>query len=140
MIGMVGGLAERESWGDRMTIDALRNEHVPVCACRRNCVRVPDLIGAIPRDSYVAVGIGRDPGEDVRFSGLGRVPSYFDGRRPARPVIGGERVIDVSVIRPGGVYVAEVVHRDSGEQVAETGSRGTCGTRTTTENFVVGEG
>src|SRR6266568_3107787 len=87
----------------------------------------------------MAIGIRRDPGEDVRLSGLGRLPSYFDGRRPARPVIVRERVIDVSVIRPGGVNVAEVVHRERGEQVAETGPRRTRRTRTTTENLVVSE-
>src|SRR5712692_3537143 len=123
-----------------MAIDALRSEHVPVCVGRRDCVRIAGLIGAIPRNGHMAVGISRDPGEDVRLSGLGRVPSYFDGRRPTRPVIGRERVIDVSVIRPGGVYVAEVVHRERGEQIAETGSRRTRGTRTATENLVVGEG
>src|SRR6202140_367491 len=123
-----------------MAIDALRNEHVPVCVGRRDRVRVPGLIGAIPSYGHMAVGISRDPGEYVRLSGLGRFPSYFDGRRPARPVIGRERVIDVSVIRPGGVYVPEVVHRDSGEQIAETGPRRTRRPRPATENLVVGEG
>src|SRR6266853_4795505 len=121
-----------------MAINALRNEHVPVRASRRDFVRVPGLIGAIPRNGHVAVAISGDPGEYVRLSGLGRFPSYFDGRRPARPVIGRERVIDVSVIRPGGIHVPEVVHREPGEQVAETGRRRTCGARTTTENLVVG--
>src|ERR1700692_4702905 len=104
-----------------MTVDALRYEHVPVCIGRRDRVRIAGLIGAIPRNSYVAVGVGRNPGEYVRLSGLGCVLSYFDGRRPARPVISRVRVIDVIVIRPGGVYVPEVVHRDAGEQVGETG-------------------
>src|SRR5260221_52334 len=98
--GVVGGLGERESRRDRMTIDALRNEHVPVCVGGRDRVGIAGLIGAIPRNGHMAVGIGCDPGEDVRLSGLGRVPSYFDGRRPARPVIVRELVIDVSAIRP----------------------------------------
>ena len=123
-----------------MAIDALRYEHVPVCVGRRDSVRVPDLIGAIPRDGHVAIGVGSNPREYVRLSGLGGVLGHLDGRRPARPESGRERVIDVSVIRPGGVQVAEVVHRERGEQVAETGSRRTRRARTTTENLVVSEG
>src|SRR5712692_9984650 len=122
-----------------MAIDALRNEDVPVCVGRRDHVRIASYIGAIPRDGHVAVGIGRDPGEHVRLSGLGRVLSYFDRRRPARPESVRVRVIDVSVIRPGGVHVPEVVHGERGEQVAETGPRRTSRTRTTTENLVVSE-
>src|SRR3984893_16480995 len=122
-----------------MAIDALGSEHVPVCVGPGDCVGVPGLIGAIPRNGHVAVGISRDPGEYVRLSGLGRVLGHLDGRRPARPVIVRERVIDVSVIRPRGVYVPEVVHREPGEEVSETGPRRTRRTRTTTENLVVSE-
>src|SRR5882762_7414023 len=122
-----------------MSVDALGSEHIPVCVGRRDCVRVPGLIGAVPRDGHVAVGISRDPGEYVRLSGLGRVLGHLDGRRPARPMIVRKRVIDVRVIRPGGVYVPEVVHREPGEQVTETGPRTTRRTRTTTENLVVSE-
>src|SRR3982074_1599094 len=123
-----------------MAIDAFRNEHVPVRAGRWNGVRVPGLIGAIPRYRYVAGAISRDPGIYVRLSRLGRILSHLDGRRPALPEIVRERVIDVGVIRPGGVHVPEVVGCESGEQVSETGLRRTRGTRTTTENLVVGEG
>src|SRR5882762_6701145 len=123
-----------------MTVDALRNEHVPVCIGRRDGVRIADLIGAIPGYGHMAVGIGSDPGEYVRLSGLGRFPSYFDGRGPVRSVIGRERVIDVRVIRPGGIHIPEVIHRERGEQVAETGSRRTRRTRTATEDLIVSEG
>src|SRR6266404_4207208 len=123
-----------------MTVDALRNEHVPVCVGRRDRVRIADLIGAIPGDGHMAVGISSDPGEYVRLSGLGRFPSYFDGRRPVRTLIGRERVIDVRVIRPGGIHVPEVIHRERGEQVAETGSSRTLRARPTTENLIVSEG
>src|SRR6266481_1541735 len=140
MVGVVGGFAERESGRESMTVDALRNEHVPVCIGRRDRVRIADLIGAIPRDGHMAVGISSDPGEYVRLSSLGRFPSYFDGRRPVRPVSGRERVIDVSVIRPSGINVPEVIHGERGEQVAETGSRGTLRARPTTENLIVSEG
>src|SRR5712692_1385101 len=122
-----------------MAIDALRNEDVPVCVGRRDHVRIASYIGAIPRDGHVAVGIGRDPGEHVRLSGLGRVLSYFDRRRPARPVSDRERVVDVGVIRPDGVHVTEVVYREGGKQIAETGPRRTRRTRTTTEDLVVSE-
>src|SRR5207245_6579593 len=102
-------------------------------------VRIASYIGPVPGDGNVAVGVSRDPREYVRLSGLGRVLSYLDRRRPSRPVIGRERVINVGVIRPGGVHVPEVVHRERGEQVAETGPRRTRRTRTTTENLVVSE-
>src|SRR5712671_5537399 len=115
-----------------MAIDALRNEDIPVRVGRRNFVRIAHLIGAIPRNGHVAVGIRRDPGEYVRLSGLGRVLRYFNRRRPARSESGRVRVIDVSVIRPSGVHVSEVVDGYSGEQVAETEPRRTRGTCTAT--------
>src|SRR5207245_10706458 len=124
---------------ERMSIPGLRKEQVPMCVGSRDYVRIASYIGLVPGDGNVAVGVSRDPGEYIRLSGLGRVLSHLDGRRPARPVIVGKRVIDVSVIRPGGVHVPEVVHRERGEQVAETGPRRTRRTRTTTENLVVSE-
>ncbi len=87
----------------------------------------------------MTVGIGSDPGEHVRLSGLERALSYLDGRRPARPVSGGERVIDVGVIRPGGVQEAEVVYRERGKQIAEAGAGGTRRTRPATEDLGVSE-
>src|SRR5258708_11757578 len=118
VIDMVGSFAERENGRDSVAVDALRNEHVPLCG-QWNRVRIASLISTIPRDSHVAVGIGRDPGKQVRLSSLGRVLSYLDGRRPARPVSFRVRVIDVGVVRPRGVHEAEVVYRERGEQIAE---------------------
>jgi hypothetical protein len=45
-----------------MAIDGLRNVDVPFCG-QWDRVRIAGVIGTIPRDAYVAVGIGRDPGE-----------------------------------------------------------------------------
>src|SRR5437016_11632296 len=139
MIDMVGGLAHCEEWRDGMGVDALRHEHVPVCAVRRDLVRIAGYVSPIPPDGDVAVGVSCDPGEYVHFSGLGRLLRYFDGRRPALPQIVRERVIDISVIRPGGVHVSEVVHREPREQIAEAGPRRTRRTSPTAENLVVGE-
>ena len=87
----------------------------------------------------MAVGIGRDPGKYIRLPSLGGVLRYFDGRRPARPQIVRERVINVGVIRPDGVHVAEVVDRERREQITEAEAGGTRRTRPTTEDLVVGE-
>src|SRR5437867_2815857 len=38
VVGVVGGLAHRENRRDRMAIDAPRNEDVPMCVGRRDCV------------------------------------------------------------------------------------------------------
>src|SRR5713226_3389982 len=122
-----------------MAIDALRNEDVPVCVGRRDHVRIASYIGTIPRDGHVAVGIGRDPGEHVRLSSLGRVLSYIDGRRPARPVRHRKRVVDGSVVRTDSVQVAELIYRERGEQIAEAGAGGTRRTRPATEDLVVSE-
>ena len=87
MVGVVGGLAHGENRRDGMAIDALRNEHVPVCVGRRDHVRIAGYIGAIPCDGHVAVAVSGDPGEQVRLSGLRRIPGHLDRRRPARPLI-----------------------------------------------------
>jgi hypothetical protein len=67
----------------------------------------------------VAVGIGHNPGEQVRLSSLGRVLSYPDGRRPVRAMSLLVRVIDIDIVRPNGVHVTEVVYRERREQIAE---------------------
>src|ERR1700730_7469454 len=112
-----------------MAVDGLRNVNVPLFG-KWDRFRIAGLIGTIPRDVYVAVSIGRDPGEHIRLSSLGRVLSYLDGRRPARPVRHRERVVDGSVVRPDSVQVGELVYRERGEQIAEAGARGTRVTRT----------
>ena len=88
MVAVVGGLAQCENRRGRMTIHALRNKHVPMCAVRWNSIRIAGLVSAIPCNCDVAVSIGRNPGEQVRLSGLRRVLCHLNGRGPARPVIG----------------------------------------------------
>src|SRR6266404_5914850 len=121
-----------------MAIDGLRNIDVPVCG-QWDRVRIAGLIGTIPGDGRMAIGVGGDPGEHIRLSSLRRVLSYLDGRRPTGPLRHRERVVDVSVVRPDSVQVAELVDRECGEQVAESGARGTRRTRPATEDLVVSE-
>src|SRR5207245_3442368 len=73
VVGVVGGLAHGENRRDGVAIDALRNEHVPMCVGRRDYVRIASYIGPVPGDGNVAVGFSRNPGEYIRLSGLGRV-------------------------------------------------------------------
>src|SRR5438445_1377929 len=138
MVGVVGGLTKREHRSARMAVDGFRNVDVPVCG-QWDRVRIASLIGTIPRDGHVAIGLGGDPGEHIRLSSLRRVLSYLDGRRPTGSLRHRERVVDVSVVRPDSVQVAELVDRECGEQIAEPGARGTRRTRPATEDFVVSE-
>src|SRR5438874_3071970 len=100
-----------------MAVDGLRNVDVPVCG-QWDRVRIASLIGTIPCDGYMAIGIGGNPGEHIRLSRLRRVLSYLDCRRPTGSLRRRERVVDVSVVRPHRVQVAELVDRERGEQIA----------------------
>src|SRR5205823_13185684 len=121
-----------------MAIDGLRNVDVPVCG-QWYGVRIASLIGTIPRDGHVTIGLGGDPGKHIRLSSLRRVLSYLDGRRPTGPLRRRKRVVDVSVVRPDSVQVAELIYCERGEQITEPGARGTRRTRPATEDFVVSE-
>ena len=138
MVDVVGGSAQREHRRDRMAVDGFCNVDVPVCG-QWYGVRIASLIGAIPRDGYVAIGISRDPGKHVRLSRLRRVLSHLDGRRPTGPLRHRERVVDVSVVRPDGVQVTKLIYRERGEQIAEPGARETRRTRPATKDLVVSE-
>src|SRR5437764_11030112 len=91
-----------EHWLRRMAVNGLRNIDVPVCG-QWDRVRIASLIGTIPCDGYMAIGIGGDPGEYIRLSRLRRVLRYLDGRRPTSSLRHRERVVDVSVVRPNSV-------------------------------------
>src|SRR5438128_1726229 len=106
-----------------MAVDGFCNVDVPVCS-QWYGVRIASLIGTIPRDGHMAIGIGGDPGKHTRLSSLRRVLSYLDGRRPADSLRRRERVVDGSVVRPDSVQVAELVHRKRGKQITEPGARG----------------
>src|SRR5438477_7643903 len=114
-----------------MAVDGLRNVDVPVCG-QWDRVRIAGLIGTIPCDGHMAIGLGGDPGKHIRLSSLRRVLSYLDGRRPTGSLRCRERVIDVGVVRPDGVQVAELVDCERREEIAEPGARGTRRTRPAT--------
>src|SRR5438128_10157628 len=99
-----------------MAVDGLRNIDVPVCG-QWDRVRIASLIGTIPCDGHVAIGIGGDPGEHIRLSSLRRVLSYLDGRRPTGPLRHRERVVDGTVVQPDSVKAAELVYRERGARV-----------------------
>src|SRR5438477_5909415 len=121
-----------------MAVDGLRNVDVPVWG-QWDGVRITGLIGTIPRDGHMAIGIGGDPGEHIRLSRLRGVLSYLDGRRPTDPLRRRERVVDGSVVRPDSVQVAELVDRKRGKQITKPGARGTRRTCPATKDLVVSE-
>src|SRR5439155_2626015 len=121
-----------------MAVDGLRNVDVPVCG-QWDGVRIASLIGTIPCDGHMAIGLGGDPGEYIRLSSLRRVLSYLNGRRPTGSLRHRERVVDVSVVRPDSVQVAELIYCERGEQIAQAGARGTRRSRPATEELVVSE-
>src|SRR5260370_27682064 len=121
MVGMVGGLAQSENRRSGVTVDRLRDEDVPLRGEWKR-IRVAGLIGAIPRDSHVAVGIGCHPGEHIRLSGLRCALGYFHGRGPTGSVSRRVGVINVGSVRPSGIDVAEVIYGDSGEQISQAES------------------
>src|SRR5258708_35330970 len=105
MVGVVGGLAQSENRRSGVTIDRFRDEDVPLRGQWKR-IRVAGLIGPIPRDSNVAVGIGCHPGEDVRPSGLAGALGYFNGRGPTGYWGRGGGVINCGSIGPSGLDVA----------------------------------
>ena len=119
MVDMIGRLAQRELRGDSMAIHALRHEHVPVGG-QGEGIGIAGLVGPVPRDGDMPVGIGGDPGEEVRLAGLRGSLRHLDGRRPALALVGREGIVDVGVIRPSRVDVAELVHGQRREQIAES--------------------
>src|SRR5438445_10511699 len=81
VVHVVSGLAQGENWRDRMAVDGLRNVDVQVSG-QWDRVRVDGMVGTVPRDGNVTVGIRSAPGAHVRLSGLECVSSYITGRRP----------------------------------------------------------
>src|SRR5882762_5526792 len=51
VVGVVGGLAQREKRRASMAVDGLRNVHVPFCS-QWDLVRIAGLIGTVPRDGH----------------------------------------------------------------------------------------
>src|SRR5947209_8643076 len=69
-----------------------------------------------PDDTHVAVGVGRDPRENVGFANR-RSLIHLDGSRPGRALIGGRREKDVAIVRPDRVDEPEVIRGKGGEKI-----------------------
>ena len=82
----------------------------------RSIVGVAGDAGSQPGHDDMAIGVSRDPREDVGLANRS-VPVDADRRRPGVAQIRGRREKDILVVGPDGIDVAEVVDGDGGKNV-----------------------